>query len=75
MNRRFAHVICSQCLHVNYFVRLKSCPACDKPYLRFCNYCQEATETVDEDCVKCGFSKPTPDYLVKGKDDEKELEA
>lgn len=26
--------------------------------LRICNYCQKGTETVDEDCVECGFSKP-----------------
>lgn len=26
--------------------------------LRYCNYCRKGTETVDEDCTVCGFSKP-----------------
>ena len=26
--------------------------------LRYCNYCQKGTDTKEEDCVVCGFSKP-----------------
>jgi hypothetical protein len=28
----FSNIVCDECKHVNYFVRLKSCPACDHVY-------------------------------------------
>lgn len=29
---KFAHIICGQCLHKNFFVRLKYCPNCGRGY-------------------------------------------
>lgn len=32
MMRKFAHIICNKCKHVNYFIRLNFCPMCDEKY-------------------------------------------
>ena len=32
--------------------------------MRHCNYCRKLTDTVDEDCVVCGLSKPYDEELM-----------